>query len=253
MHASRRTPAGPWRRSTRRVVEGHADNRELFALAELSFKHAEDTKDRAYYLAAVVYAYAFLFPGGADDAPGRLDPRLRIAADLYNRGLTSGFASADGETVDLRAGTYPLPFGQLAVNIAPDAFEWRGRGLYHFVPVAELKVEGLEARYRRPGIGAPLAAKAWVEGELTGPDAYVAKRARVPVTAFLRLDDARRQLAQPMLYSTLDIYDSYETKSVTIDGRSYPLEVEPTATLAWGLSDSPVWSWELAGFLPATS
>jgi pimeloyl-ACP methyl ester carboxylesterase len=231
------------------VVEGRADSRELFALAELSFKHAEDTKDRAYYLAAVVYAYAFLFPGVADDAPGRLDPRLRIAADLYNRGLTAGFASADGETVDLRPGTYQLPFGQLAVNMAPDAFDWRGRGLYHFVPVAELKVEGLEARYRRPGIGAPLAAKAWVEGEMTGPDAYVAKRARVPVTAFLRIDDARRQLAQPMIDSTLDIYDSFATKSVTIDGRSYPLEVEPTATLAWGLADSPIWSWEISGFL----
>src|SRR4030095_160231 len=95
----------------------------LFALAELSFLHAEQRKqhravqsqqcytqkgkvcwpgdelkeaetDRAYYLAAAVYAYALLFP---DDQPGEpldpADPRLRLAYDLYNRGLAEGLAS----------------------------------------------------------------------------------------------------------------------------------------------------------------
>ena len=36
-----------------------------------------------------MYAYAFLFPENAGDpAPGRFDPRVRIAADLYNWALT---------------------------------------------------------------------------------------------------------------------------------------------------------------------
>lgn len=42
-----------------------ADDRmsdQLFALTELSFLHAEHTGKPAYYLAAAVYAYAFLFP-----------------------------------------------------------------------------------------------------------------------------------------------------------------------------------------------
>jgi pimeloyl-ACP methyl ester carboxylesterase len=231
------------------VVEGRADAREVFAIAELCFKHAEDTKKREYYLESAVYAYAFLFPGSADTPPARLDPRLRVAADLYNRALTGGFASADGKTVDLRAGTYALPFGQLEVTMPEDAFLWHGRGLYYFVPVAELSVHGMEARYRRPGIGAPLAAKAWLSSEPTGPDIYVAKATRVAVTAFLRIENPRRSLADPLLHSTLEIHDGYQTTPLLIDGRSFPLEVEPTATLAWGLSESQVWSWELKGFL----
>ena len=65
----------------------------LFALAELSFVRAEDTQKPAYYLAAAVYAYAFLFPTDAtehDIALNPIDPRLRLAADLYNLGLTLG-------------------------------------------------------------------------------------------------------------------------------------------------------------------
>src|SRR5262249_26850006 len=73
------------------------------------------THQPEWYLASAVYAYAFLFPGPsapADERPGELDPRSRMAADLYNRGLTEAFASKDGSQVLLRAGVYPLPFGQ---------------------------------------------------------------------------------------------------------------------------------------------
>ena len=50
------------------VTGGNAGRDELFALAELSFLHAEQTGKQEYYLAAAVYAYALLFPqrrGGA--------------------------------------------------------------------------------------------------------------------------------------------------------------------------------------------
>ena len=67
------------------------------AAAELSFFHAAASGKRSYYLAAAVYAWIFLFPGGAGaSCPDPLDPRLRMAADLYNRGITLGLASADG-------------------------------------------------------------------------------------------------------------------------------------------------------------
>jgi hypothetical protein len=78
-----------------RIVNGAATSDEIYALAELSFQHAERTGQRAYYLAAAVYAFAFLFPDGADASPSPYDPRLRIASDLYDRGLTLAFESAD--------------------------------------------------------------------------------------------------------------------------------------------------------------
>ena len=101
----------------RTVATGDRDPDLLFALAEMSFRHAEDSGEQAYYLAAAVYAFAFLFPGDPAQRPDGFDPRLRIASNLYNRGLTSGFAvSADRSRVLLRSGRYALPFGTIDVT-----------------------------------------------------------------------------------------------------------------------------------------
>src|SRR5499426_4882973 len=135
------------------VVGGRAGRDELFALAELSFLHAEQTGKREYYLASAVYAYALLFPSGAAEPLYPVDRRLRVAADLYNRGLTSGFAADDGSVVELRGGTRALPFGELTVDLDPKWLRWGDRRLVNFVPVAELEVRGLRERYRRTGIG----------------------------------------------------------------------------------------------------
>jgi len=219
-----------------------------FALAELCFKHADRAGRQDYYLAAAVYAYAFLFPGTEDEPLDKLDPRARIAADLYNRGLTEAFASPDRAHVELRSGLYPLPFGQqVAVRLDPADLEWANRRLVHFVPVAELEVSGMGARYRRAGIGAPLAA----EMKPIDPKATdrLGPSAKAPVTALLRIDDARAQLGESIIDASLQIFNAYETRSVVIDGRQVPLEVEPSAALAYSLSRSKVWEWELRGFL----
>jgi hypothetical protein len=55
----------------------HEDPYRLFALAELSFLHAEATHQPAYYLAAAVYAYAFLFPTAEMDRGASLSPSIR--------------------------------------------------------------------------------------------------------------------------------------------------------------------------------
>ncbi|MGH7893918.1 MAG: hypothetical protein ACREQL_04570, partial [Candidatus Binatia bacterium] len=110
-----------------------------------------------YEMAAAIYAYAFLFP---EDGPrlGPFDPRFRSAADLYNWSLTAAFSSKDGSEVVPRGGTLALPVGQVTIAFDPAALRAGDRELYHFTPIAELEVEGLAMRYRRPGIGAPLAA-----------------------------------------------------------------------------------------------
>jgi pimeloyl-ACP methyl ester carboxylesterase len=231
------------------VTGGNAGRDELFALAELSFLHAEQTGKQEYYLAAAVYAYSLLFPRGAAEPLYSIDRRLRVAADLYNRGLTSGFASADGSVVELRGGTRSLPFGELTVELDPKWLRWGDRRLVSFVPVAELEVRGLRERYRRTGIGAPLAAST----AAFTPDAklrdFVGRGTKVPVTAFLRLDDPRRALAGGRISGALEIYDGFTTDFVEIDGQRVPLEVEPSAAFAYTLSESAIWDWELRGFL----
>jgi pimeloyl-ACP methyl ester carboxylesterase len=233
------------------VTEPERRRNGAFALAELCFKHAHDAGARArdYYLCSAVYAYTFLFPGPGSEHLDELDPRARIAADLYNRGLAQAFESADGKYVNLRAGVYPMPFGQqLVVQSDPAQLTWGGRRLEKFTPVAELSVKGLGMRYRRPGIGAPLAASFAADPGGPGHD-LVAITATVPVTALLRIDDAKEQVAGPTINGSLQVFNAYDVRSVDIQGDRVPLEVEPTAALATGLSRSQVWGWELRGFL----
>src|SRR5690242_20663087 len=55
-------PAGAIALLHQAAVAGQPDPNVLFALAEMSFRRAEDTGVQADYLAATIYAYAFLFP-----------------------------------------------------------------------------------------------------------------------------------------------------------------------------------------------
>ena len=236
-----------------KVAAGQGGADELFALAEMSFLHAGDQGGRPHYLAAALYAYAFLFPGTAGPPPSPYDPRFRLAADLYNRGLTSGL-STDGAQGDggqgeiaVREGTHRLPFGQLDVAFDPQELAWGGRTLTGFFPVAELEIQGLDARYRQPGIGAPLAA-----GTSPGPEIrgfQVAARIKTPVTVLLRVPDPRAQLAGNVVRARLELYPSSDTETVLIDRQPVPLESEYTASLAYMLSGLPVWEFEFGGFL----
>ena len=81
----------------RAMVAAGGDPNMLFALAELSALHGEEARRREYQLAAVVYAWAFLFPEDGTSRPPPFDPRFRLAADLYNWSLTAAFESKDGK------------------------------------------------------------------------------------------------------------------------------------------------------------
>jgi pimeloyl-ACP methyl ester carboxylesterase len=69
------------------------------------------------------------------------------------------------------------------------------------------------------------------------------------VTAFLRVEEPRGQIASNRVQATLELYVAYEAETVEVTGRPVPLEVEPTAVLAYALSGAQVWEWEFSGFL----
>ena len=222
---------------------------ELFALSELSFQHAARRRDKAYDLAAAVYSYTFLFPDGRPgDRPNPFDPKLRWAADLYNRAVTAAFASADGSEFEPGQVEAKLPFGSIAVTFDGTQLSWHGRRLTGFVPMADLEIRGLRNRYRQPGIGAPLAAGALAEGA-TQTGFQVALRLKVPVTALLRVENAREGLGNGDVTAELELHPQDAGETVDIDGRPVPLESEPSAALAYSLSDPAIWNSGLRGFL----
>ncbi len=235
----------------RAMVASHGDQDLLFALAELSFLHGQAATKPDYYLAAAVYAYAFLFPENTGDAaPGRFDPRLRSAADLYNWALTVSFASGDGSEVVPRGGAFKLPFGRIEVAFDPTALRAGDRELYRFTPIGELEVHGLAMRYRWAGLGAPLAAATRpIDASKPGRD-MVAPLLQVPVTALLRISEARRALVQgEPLAGRLELHLAWDAESVSIAGERVPLEVEPSAALALTFTGVPIIELEMFGFL----
>jgi pimeloyl-ACP methyl ester carboxylesterase len=222
----------------------------LFALAELSFLYAENSADRSHYLAAAVYAYAFLMPE-TDTRLDPLDPRVRLAADLYNRGVTRGLSTPNDEEVVLDSRSVPLPFGELVLTSDPAAYFWSGYRFKRFIPVGEYVVRGLSNRYRQAGVGAPLAAE--LEPVDSGPAAEAARkrippRTRVPLTAFMRIATPRRGIVDGKLQGKLELYAADQASTVAVGGRDAPLELEPTAALAYQLEGAPIWDFEIAGF-----
>ncbi|MBO0735475.1 MAG: alpha/beta fold hydrolase [Alphaproteobacteria bacterium] len=231
----------------RTATAGKADPDALFALSELSFRHAEDTGKPAYYLASAVYAFAFLFPEEPARRPDRFDPRVRIASDLYNRSLTSSFASADRSRVLLQSGGFELPFGTIDITFNPTTVRWGNLVLSEFTPLDALQIQGLQNRYRQRGIGAPLAAGTSAPANEQG--FRVLPEVKVPVTALLRIDMPERNLAQGHLRGNIEVYPAFEPSTVTLRGQSVPLEVDTSAAFAYGLSDPKIWRSEIAGFL----
>jgi pimeloyl-ACP methyl ester carboxylesterase len=227
---------------------GKADERDrLFALAELSFAYAEKSQNQSYFLASAAYAYAFVFPADPGDAPGPYDPRVRLAVDLYNRGIALGLATSDHKEVDLSERQLSLPFGSLSLTADPVGFSYGGNHLTHFVSLADLKVRGLRNVYRKAGIGAALSARGKAAANDQG-SRWIFPAAKVPITAFVRFEDPRRAMGDGRLHGTVELYDEDRTTTVQVGPYSVPLESASSAALAYRLEGSPFWDFEIAGF-----
>ena len=230
-------------------LEPTGDEDRVFALAELSFLHAESSGDRSYYLAAAAYAWAFLLPGKNGTPPKAIDPRARWAVDIYNRALARGFTSDDGDHVVLKGGQFALPFGELTITFDERELIWAGFRLKDFVSAAELEVRGLRNRYRNPGVGAPLVASLEpVESLASAQYKRIPPRMKIPVSAFLRFDDARAALGSGKLTAKLELYNPDSARTVKINNVDVPIEYEITSALADTLEGAPVWDFEIAGF-----
>jgi len=225
------------------------DEDRIFALSELSFFYAQNSGDRSYYLASAVYAYAFLLPGEHGTPPKGIDPRFRWAANIYNQALSQAAKSADGAYAIPMGGTFRLPFGEITVAFNETDLIWAGYRLKDFIPAADVEVRGLRNRYRTAGIGAALAASIEpIEGSSSKQYDYIPQRLKVPVTAFLRLDDPRGALKSGKLTGKLEFYTPDSARTIKINGVDVPVEFETTSALALTLEGSPIWDFEIAGF-----
>jgi triacylglycerol esterase/lipase EstA (alpha/beta hydrolase family) len=89
-----------------------------------------------------------------------------------------------------------------------------------------------------------------------GPAADAARqrippRLKVPITAFVRLENVSEGLASGQVQGRLELYTADQATSVAVATHTVPLELEPSATLAYSLEGAAVWDTELSGFLSA--
>jgi len=220
----------------------------LFALSELSFDHALHGGDRAYYLATVVYAWAYLFGAGAADRLDVFDPRGRLCADLYNVALARAFESTQRGEIVLRSGPRTLPFGTLNVSFDAESVVWGDRRLVDLQSASDLGVRGLRNRYRTWGLGAALNAATVPVDPARDASGLVLKRIRVPVTMLLRPVTGAGTDASTAWNALLELHAVTEERAVTINGRQVPLEYEPTSALAEAVSEAAPWRMESHGF-----
>jgi pimeloyl-ACP methyl ester carboxylesterase len=229
------------------VRAGDARPADLFTLCEASFVHAQASGSRAHFLASAIYALAFLFPEDATAEPGRLDPRTRLATEIYAAALVETFRTADGERVELTSGRRRLPFGWIDVTVEPGELVQDGRPLIDLVPAAEIRIEGLRNRYRHAGLGAPLAARS-VPAAAPTRDSLLGPHLRVSVTAVLTIERPVRALRERGLAGRIDVYASSRTREITLARRSVPLAYEDSVAIALTLEASRPWELEYAGF-----
>ena len=148
--------------------------------------------------------------------------------------------------------TLPLPLGEIEIAFDRRELEWAGWRLGDFLPAAYFEVRGLRNRYRYPGIGAPLVAT--LDQPVEGADAarrraHIPQRLKVPVSGFLRIDDARAQIVAGRLEARLELFTQDEALSVEVEGGQVPLEFETSSALAYTLDGPPIWFDEFRQFL----
>lgn len=244
----RSNPAGSIALLRQAVVGRPGEWQELFALAELSYLRGRREESRPDYLAAAVYAFAFLFPDEPGARPSPFDPRFRQACDLYNLGLTGAFSPPGGGPVQLVSGTYQVPFGTVDVSVDQNQFRWAGRTLVSFEPTSTLEVRGLQNIFSNSGLGAPLAAMAEA-GAPVSRGLEIAPRLRVPTNALLLFNAPRRQVAQPVIRARLEIHTIFDALDTQIADEAVPLEYDQTAARALSMAEAAPWSSEIVGFL----
>lgn len=223
---------------------------QLFALAELSYDLGRRQRDRARFMVAALYAYAYLTPDAPpQDRPSPYNPHFRQACDIYMLALTE----AMGTPVDPQSQRWTLPIGTLDLSADPTERLWHGYTLTDFQPTARLSVSGLKNIYSKPGMGEPLAAVAIKPTQNTAGQSKtlltVSDKLRVPVSLFMQIPDPRRQVLSDRIIGRLILKSMDGAESGAQAQNTPPLQYDQSATRAISLNQNVDWSSEYKGFL----
>jgi hypothetical protein len=94
---------------------------------------------------------------------------------------------------------------------------------------------GQKVRNRSAGMGLPLIAVNSKAKVLSGERV-------IPLTAFLRIEGDRSEIARGTARAELELYDSFDNTELIVNGRMVPMETDSTAPIAYALDNPDIWS-----------
>lgn len=227
-----------------------ADQRRdlLFALAELNYVYGKKlqasravkpwvTKPaRDYFLGSALYAYLYLFGGGAEKSANPFEPQFRPACNLYNYALARAFI-VDGSTnsvLKLETGARALPPGTIKL-------EWHAGGTSEelrrdasFYPADAFRVRGLSVRNEQGGLGATLIGVV-----KSKEDSTVGRH--IPATLILRGLKDIKEWSSGQAVASLELSSGYERRVIEVAGQQIPIRTDTTTPLAYALNNTRFW------------
>ncbi|WBO24279.1 esterase/lipase family protein [Sphingomonas abietis] len=216
----------------------------LFALAELSWLRARKTRDPAQFMAAALYAYAYLAPDApVSERPDAYDPHFRQACDLYMLALTEAL----GSPANVQSQHWTLPYATLDLVANPADRSWHGQILSDFRPTARMAVKGVSNVYNHPGLGEPLAAVPLMNrGDNSA--IQISDHERIPVSLFIEIPHAREQVLSDHVSGRLSLATDEDPALHAANRPHFPPQLDSTTAAAISLSESVDWAAEYRGF-----
>lgn len=242
----------------------------LFALSELAYtlgykseREKQPFAMRYYYLAAG-YAYHYLFDPlqaqsercsrpelqSARQLPvDCMDPRFRIACELYNASLSKCLRAAQQQgLLDCRHGfrVATPDGGEFTLNVSHRGFRWSNLEFGPMRFCSDYRVVGLPNQHRSFGVGVPLMVER-VAPPGAAWDCRYPEGLTFPVTAFFRFEGSLAELGQHRC-GRLELFNPLTLDAVDVGGWLIPLETDLTTPVAYFLARSDLDAIAYLGF-----
>ncbi|MDB5353358.1 MAG: hypothetical protein JWN86_4605 [Planctomycetota bacterium] len=260
----RRDPEGTLA-SLERIAQQGPEAELVYALAELSWiegRRAEGHRFGAkrgqgalhHFVDTVAYSYDYLFDPELAAGRRTIDPRYRLACDLYNGALDRLLRAAKAQDKLQPGGSIILKIGGtdhvFKLALESDS-PWQPDDVHELLLASDFEVTGLDSRSRQYGLGVPMIGVRRADQSNTKQarelDKFYPPEMAFPLTAVLRPNKKLREETDPdaVRSCTIVLRDPVQSRMVGSGAEAIGLEVDLTTPLAymWSRTDLSRYRW----------
>lgn len=251
--------------SLARVAQKGPEAELVYALAELSWIEGRRAEARRfggrrgraaldYYIDTVTYAYDYLFDPEFAAGNRTIDPRYRLACDLYNGALDRLLRAAKTQDKLQPGGSIRFKIGATEHVFRLELEEhspWRAEDVHELLLSSDFEVTGLDSRSRQFGLGVPMIGVRRADQSSTDEakalNKFYPPEMAFPLTAVLRPNKKLRDAAGPdaVRPCTIDLVDPVKYRTFGQGADAVGLEADLTTPLAymWSRTDLSRYRW----------